>query len=108
LKIGRLISILEDWSKWMKVDSHRLGYPARTSYLSSGGESTTDVFELMVDKADKENVKIINACIDSLNKLQKNAIYYRWLGGKKPMYYERDLDLAMDNLLTMVGKRIYA
>ena len=31
-----------------------------------------------------------------------------WLGGKKPMYYERDLDLAMDNLLTIVGRRIFA
>ena len=108
MEIGRLITILEDWSRWMKHDSHKLGYPSKTSYLSSGGESTSDAFEHMIDRADKENVKILNACIDSLNVTQKKAIYYKWLGGKKPMYYERDLDLAMDNLLTIVGKRIYA
>ena len=108
MNIDRLITILEDWSRWMKTDSHRLGYPNKVSYLSSGGESTSDVFEHMVDKADKENIKIINACIDSLSIDQKKAIYYKWLGGNKPMFYERDLDLAMDNLLTIVGRRIYA
>ena len=100
--------ILEDWSLWMKTDSHRLGYPNKVSYLSSGGESTSDVFEHMVDESDKNNVKIINACIDSLPKTQKEAVYYRWLKGNKPVFYERDLDLAMDNLLTIVGRRIYA
>jgi|TARA_R110001592_G_scaffold214452_1_gene467394 hypothetical protein len=108
MKIGRLIAILEDWSRWMKQDSHKLGYPNKTSYLSSGGESTVDVFEHMIDEADKENVKIINACIDSLPINQKKAIYYRWLKGNKPIFYERNFDLAMDNLLTIVGKRIYA
>jgi hypothetical protein len=108
LELGRLVTILEDWSRWMKTDSHRLGYPNKVSYLSSGGESTSDVFEHMVDKADKENIKIINACIDSLSIDQKKAIYYKWLGGNKPMFYERHLDLAMDNLLAIVGRRIYA
>ena len=61
-----MISILEDWSKWMKKDSHRLGYPNRISYLSSGGESTIDVFDEMLNEADDNNVKILNACIDSL------------------------------------------
>jgi hypothetical protein len=68
--------ILEDWSRWMKKDSHRLGYPNKVSYLSSGGESTSDVFEHMVDESDKNNVKIVNACIDSLPIEQKKAIYY--------------------------------
>ena len=82
--------ILEDWSKWMKKDSHRLGYPNRTSYLSSGGESTIDVFDEMLNEADDNNVKIINACIDSLPIDQKKAIYYRWLKGNKPIFYERN------------------
>ena len=76
--------------------------------MSSGGESTADVFEDMVGKTDSENVQILNACIHSLEKIQRDAIYARWLGSKKPVYYELKLDLAMDNLLTMVGKRIYA
>ena len=88
--------------------NNRLGYPNKTSYLSSGGESTSDVFEEMLGEADNNNVKIVNACIDSLPKEQKKAIYYRWLKGNKPIFYERNLDLAMDNLLTIVGRRIFA
>ena len=108
MKINRLMTILEDWSRWMKVDKHGLGYPTSTSYFSSGGESTAEVFEDMVSKTDMNNIKIVDAVIDGLNKNQKSAIYFRFLGGKKPMFYEKNLDLAMDNLLTIVGQRIYA
>ena len=102
------MTILEDWSRWMKVDKHGLGYPTSTSYFTSGGESTAEVFEDMVSKTDMNNIKIVDAVIDGLNKSQKSAIYFRFLGGKKPMFYEKNLDLAMDNLLTIVGQRIYA
>tara|TARA_R110002126_G_scaffold447_1_gene3096 strand:- start:548 stop:874 length:327 start_codon:yes stop_codon:yes gene_type:complete len=108
MRIDRLMVILEDWAKYMKKDNHRLGYPSKVSYMSTGGESTSDVFEEMVNQADNENVKVINACIHSLDKGQREAIYSRWLGSKPPMYYELKLGLAMDNLLTMAGRRIYA
>lgn len=102
------MSILEDWTRWMKVDKHNLGYPSSTSYFLSGGESTSEVFEELASKTDMENIKIVDAVIDGLEKNQKAAIYYRFLGGNKPMYYEKNLDMAMDNLLTITGKRIYA
>ena len=108
MRITRLMSILDDWSRWMKLDKHGLGYPTSTSYFSSGGESTSEVFEDMVSATDMENIKVVDAVIDGLKKNQKAAIYYRFLGGKKPMFYEKNLNLAMDNLLTMVGQRIYA
>ena len=108
MRISRLMSILEDWSRWMKFDNHKLGYPSSTSYFSSGGESTAEVFEDMVSKTDMENIRIVDAVIDGLKQDQKSAVYYRFLGGKKPMFYERNLDLAFDNLLTITGKRIYA
>jgi len=108
MRITRLMSILDDWSRWMKVDKHKLGYPSSTSYFSSGGESTSEVFEDMVSKTDMENIRIVDAVIDGLEKNQKSAIYYRFLGGKKPMFYEKNLDMAMDNLLTITSKRIYA
>ena len=108
MRINRLVSILEDWSRWMKSDNHNLGYPSSTSYFSSGGESTAEVFEDMVSKTDMENIRIVDAVIDGLKQDQKLAVYYRFLGGKKPMFYERNLDLAFDNLLTITGKRIYA
>lgn len=108
MRIARLMDILDDWAKWMKKDSHRLGYPSKSSYFLTGGESTAEVFEDMVSKSDMENIKIIDAVIDGLPKAQKNAINYRFLGGNKPMYYERDLGLAIDNLLTIASRRIYA
>lgn len=108
MRIARLMNILEDWARWMKKDSHRLGYPNKTTYFSSGGESTSEVFEDMVSESDMDNVKIVDSIIDDLPKQQKQAINYRFLGGKKPMYYERDLELAIDNLLTIAGRKIYA
>lgn len=102
------MNILEDWAMWMKKDSHKLGYPNKITYFSTGGESTSEVFEDMVSESDMNNVKIIDSIIDDLPTKQRNAINYRFLGGNKPMYYERDLDLAMDNLLTIAGRKIYA
>lgn len=102
------MTILDDWSRWMKVDKHGLGYPSSTSYFFTGGESTAEVFEDMVSKTDMNNIKIVDAVIDGLPDTQKSAIYYRFLKGNKPMFYEKNLDLAMDNLLTIVGQRIYA
>mgnify|MGYP003625203818 FL=1 len=49
MRINRLMIILDDWSRWMKSDNHGLGYPSSTSYFSTGGESTSEVFEDMRD-----------------------------------------------------------
>jgi len=106
MQLGRLLCILDDWAKWMKKDSHRLGFPNKSSFLYSGGESSQDAFEEMINKADKHNVITVNAVVNSLPKAQRQAIYARYLKDKKPMYYEKHLELAIDNLLTMVGKRI--
>jgi len=108
MTLKRLLEILEDWKRWMKSDNHKLGYPNKVSYMSSGNESTSEVFEEMVDQADNKNVQTINAIINSLPKEQREAVYYVWLQCKKPMYWELKYDLALDNMLTLAGKRIYA
>tara|TARA_R110002020_G_scaffold219343_2_gene427221 strand:- start:191 stop:514 length:324 start_codon:yes stop_codon:yes gene_type:complete len=107
MRIDRLMVLLEDWSKWMKHDSHKLGYPSKSLGITSGGESS-EAFDDMVLEADSKNTKTINAIINSLPREQREAIYARWLGSKKPMYYELKLELAMDNLLTIADRRIYA
>ena len=63
----------------MKKDSHRLGYPNKTTYFSSGGESTSEVFEDMVSESDMDNVKIVDSIIDDLPITQRKAINYRFL-----------------------------
>jgi len=108
LRIERLMVLLEDWSVFMRHNNTRLGYPSKSLGMSSGGGQSSEVFEDMCDKADHENVKTLNTLIHSLDKEQREAIYARWLHSKKPLYYELKLDLAMDNLLTMAGRRIHA
>jgi len=107
MRIERLMVLLEDWSVWMKKDNHRLGYPSKVSYMTVGSYSA-HAFDDMLDVADNNNMKTLNAIIHSLDKEQRDAVYARWLGSNKPLYYELKLDLAMDNLLTIAGRRIYA
>lgn len=107
MRIERLMVLLEDWSVFMRHDNNRLGYPSKALGMASGGESS-EAFDDMISDADNKNVITLNAIIHSLPKEQREAIYARWLKSKKPMYYELKLDLAMDNLLTMASRRIYA
>jgi hypothetical protein len=108
ISMERLLSILEDWALWMKSDNHRLGYPSKSIGMSSGGESTVDSFAEMIDAQDMSNVRTIHAIIHSLEKTQQEAIYARYLGAKKPLAYEWNIDMAYDNLLTIAGRRINA
>lgn len=107
MRIERLMVLLEDWSTWMKHDTHRLGYPSKSLGIASGGESS-EAFDDMVGEADSKNTKTINAIINSLPREQREAIYARWLKSKKPMYYELKLELAIDNLLSIASRRIDA
>ena len=107
--MDRLLCICEDWALYMKAhDSHKLGFPKKAVGFSSGGESTADAFEDMVSAQDLMNVHTIDSIIDSLPKEQQEAIYTRFLKTRKPFAYEYKLELAMDNLLTIGGKRINA
>lgn len=107
MRLNRLLQILDDWSRWMRVDSHQLNFPNKSILLSTGGTSSLDEFEHMLEVADNNNVKIVDALIDSLPKNQKRAIYSEYLRMKKTTFHERDLSLAIDNLLTWADKRIY-
>ncbi len=107
MRIDRLISIIEDWVRWHKIDDHKLGYPDKVSYLSTGGYSS-GVFDDMCKIADITNVKTLDAIIHSLPKEQRQAIYARYLNEKKPIFYEVKLNDAMDNLLTIASRRIGA
>ena len=104
----RLLSILEDWGRWMDWDNHKLGYPSKSIGMSSGGESTSEVFEEMCSAQDMSNIRTIHAIIHSLEQGQQDAIYTKYLGAKPPLAYYWQLDMAYDNLLTIAGRRINA
>ena len=108
ISMERLLSILEDWALWMKSDNHKLGYPSKSIGMSSGGESTSEVFEEMCSAQDMSNIRTIHAIIHSLEQGQQEAIYTKYLGAKPPLAYAWQLDMAYDNLLTMAGRRINA
>jgi len=105
----RLLSILDDWKRSMKALDHRLNYPSKSLGMSSGGESTEDEFEHMVNAMDKSNIKIVHTIIfENLPDGQKQAILAKYLKEKPPIAYEWQLDMAYDNLLTMASRHIHA
>jgi enoyl-[acyl-carrier-protein] reductase (NADH) len=108
MEMNRLLELLDKWRLFMRSDNHKLGYPSKSLGMSSGGESSYDAFDEMYEDVESDNIRTVDAVIHSLPKDQKEAIYARYLNTKKPIYYEIKLQLAIDNLLTIVGRRIGA
>lgn len=104
--MNRLLELLDKWKLYMRSDNHKLGYPSKSIGMSSGGASGS--FDDMYDEVEDDNVRTVDAVIHSLPKDQQQAIYARYLKTKKPLYYELKLEMAIDNLLTIVGRRIGA
>lgn len=98
--------LLREWARWMKEDNHGLGYPKKSIGMSSGGESSYGALDEMIEKNDLANIKTLDTVIHDLDPEQRKAIYARFLDGKKPMYYEIKLGDAIDNLTTIVGRRL--
>ena len=108
MDMNRLMDLLDKWKVYMKSDNHKLGYPNKSLGMSSGGESSYDAFDEMYADVELDNVKTVDAVIHSLHQEEQKAIYARYLGTKKPMYYEVKLKIAIDNLLDIVKRRIGA
>ena len=95
---------MDMWARSMRSDNNKLGYPERSIGISSGGDYTS--FDEMVEEADSEIIKNIDAVVSSLPKDQRDAVWARWLRTKKPSFYEWKLEMAVDNLLTILGRRL--
>lgn len=104
MKIAYLTYLLEEWANWMKQDDIGIGYPKQSVGFLSGGSSRS--FDEMFESSELENIKTLDSVIHSLDKYQREAIYARYTGTKKPVRYEHQLEMAIDNLLTIVGRRI--
>jgi hypothetical protein len=57
---------------------------------------------------DQSNIRTLDAIIHSLDQGQQQAIYAKYLNGKPPLAYQWQLDMALDNLLTISSRRINA
>ena len=99
-----LMEYMDAWARSMRQEDSGLGYPKKSIMMSSGGNYTS--FEDMIEESDSKVVETIDAVIGSLDQDQRDAVWARWLNTKKPMYYELKLSHAIDNLLTIVGRRL--
>lgn len=102
-----LLDLLDEWAKWMRHDDPGLGYPKKSIGISTGGASSNDSFENMLEQSDNQRIKALNAAIYSLDNEESSALYHRYLKTKKPFYYELKLQIALDKLLIIVERKIY-
>ena len=100
-----MMDYMDMWAKSMRHDDHGLGYPKKSIMLSSGGGGYTTLDD-MIEQADSEVIKTIDAAISSLDQEERNAVWARWLKTKKPMYYEIKLQNAINNLMQILSKRL--
>ena len=97
---------LDNWSIWMKRDTHKLGYPSKSLCMSSGGSSGDDEFDIMCDEADINCAQKMDGLVDSITLPQRTAINHVWLQVKHH-YPTQDLDYeeAIDHLIKLSVKR---
>lgn len=108
LTMDRLLQILDDWKVYDKYHKNKLGYPSKSLGMSSGGASSHDAFEHLISGMDLQNAETIDSGIKNLPKGQQEAIRHKYFKEPKPIAYEWQYDMAMDNLLTWASKRIAA
>ena len=106
MTLDRLEWLLENWVDWMRRDTHKLGYPAKSLMIASGGASGIDEFECMCDEADSKAASMLDAIIDSISMPQRTAINHQWL--KVSHHYptqELDLEYAYTAIIKIADKR---
>ena len=108
LSMDRLLQILDDWKIYDKHYKERLGYPSKSIGMSSGGASSSEAYDHLLSNMDLQNAETMASLINSLPDGQRAAIRHKYFKEPKPIAYEWQYDMAMDNLLTWATKRIAA
>lgn len=102
----RLMWLLANWADWMRVPSHKLGYPSQSMCMSSGGASGADEFDNMCDDADVACAISLDGIIDSISHPQRTAVNHVWL--KVAHHYPTqilDYDEALSSIIKLCDKR---
>lgn len=74
---GRLEFHLDNWRRWMRKDSVTDGYSRTAAGCIGGGYSQS--FDDMVDAEDIRCARILDALVNSLEPIERAAIYHRYL-----------------------------
>ncbi len=101
-----LMRHMANWADYMKVPTHRLGYPSKSLCISSGGASGEDEFDIMCEEVDIRCAQIMDGIIDSISMPQRVAVNHVWLHVKH-CYPTQILDLeeAYENISKLADKR---
>ena len=102
----RLAWHLANWADYMRQPSHKLGYPAKSLMIATGGGSSDEEFEIMCDEVDTKCAQSIDSIIDSITSPQRTAINHVWLKVKHH-YPTHDLDYveALEHIKKLAYKR---
>ena len=66
-----------NWRRWMKHDNVTDGAPGKASGCVGGGYSQS--FDDMVDAADVRCAMVMDALVNSLNPIERAAVYHQYL-----------------------------
>ena len=102
---SEMLDLLDQWVRWMRTpEKNSLGYPSRSSGMSSGG-SVRD-FDDLFESVENDKIISLNTAIGDLEYEERNAIMWRYFKQKpKPMYYELKLQIATENLLKKIEEK---
>ena len=106
---SKVLYYLDLWRDYMKGNSGKsLGYPSKAAGFMSSGISS---FDEMGEEIDITSARTVDQVIDDLPKLQKDAIYYVYLGQNVKMtdtQIELNFDVAMNVLrVRLPEKNLY-
>lgn len=106
MESAKVLYYLDLWRDYMQGNSGKsLGYPSKAAGFMSSGISS---FDEMGEEIDITSARTVDQVIDDLPRLQRDAIYFVYLGQKSKMtdtQLELNYDLALDNLQTRLSER---
>lgn len=101
-----LMRHMANWADYMKVPTHKLGYPSKSLCMATGGGSSDDEFDHMCSEVDIRCAQIMDGIIDSISQPQRVAVNHVWLHVKH-CYPTQILDLeeAYEHIGKLADKR---
>lgn len=103
---GRVIYYLDIWRDWMQPKSNNgLGYPSRSMGFGDSGIHSTEDYE---ESQDLVAGPVVDACIESLETIQKTAVHVRILGEVtliNPIMIDVHYEAALEKLAKKLQER---
>ncbi len=80
---GEADSWLREWASWMRADrfeiARSVGFSNRSAGFATGGSSSEDAFDHLVDAEDMKVIYLIDRAVRGLDAPHYGAVVNRWL-----------------------------